>query len=267
MLKVAIVGTCRIHHPLLSLNINEISIVNEKNQSFVHNTGEIIQRLKYFKKLYKYEEKLNLYQIKDNSPNLKNSFKFDDIDIFIIEISSRKLIFYENHYLQWNNTINRLKKLNPDFAMEWIKKLHLSLKNNKENTTLIMDNILDDMINEDRDIIPYLGAQTQTFDDLYSDMMEINNLTNGKCIFITHVDAQNSEGSNIPSRAVLIEKITSFCYDNDIFFINPTDMLYSIGQENMMDSNGLSVNHYNPGKLNDIGLFFMNQIYDIVNRW
>tara|TARA_B110000444_G_scaffold200178_1_gene191706 strand:- start:136 stop:918 length:783 start_codon:yes stop_codon:yes gene_type:complete len=258
-------GTCRLHDPINSI-IGNISVLNEKNPSFVHNTKEIIQRINYFKGTYKYKKVLRSYQIKNNSVGLRNGVRLSDIDFFLIEISSRKMITFEGHYLQWNNTINSIKKLDVDYSKIWINSLHNSLKQNLENCAIITKNISSEIPKEDNEIISFLCAGTQSFIDLNLDMLKIKKLTNGKCIFVTHVDVQNSSGHNIPPRVKLIENITSFCIDNDIFFINPTDMLLSIGQEQMMDSKGLSVNHYNPEILDKIGQFFLNQLNDIKNR-
>ena len=102
-MKIALIGTCRIHDPLQAFWSDESYIIlNEERPSFTHNSSEIIQRLEHYDENYHYPVALQDFQVKTNSTKLKEDSKISDVDVFVVEISSMKLIQFNTHQLQWN---------------------------------------------------------------------------------------------------------------------------------------------------------------------
>ena len=129
-MKIALIGTCRIHDPLQAFWSDESYIIlNEERPSFTHNSSEIIQRLEHYDENYHYPVALQDFQVKTNSTKLKEDSKISDVDVFVVEISSMKLIQFNTHQLQWNNFTSHVRKKLPDDSGEkWLRMMNDSFK-------------------------------------------------------------------------------------------------------------------------------------------
>jgi len=79
MTNVVLIGTCRILHPIKTLE--DINILNEPDLPFVHNTSEVIQRLNYLQGNYSYPSELSSYQLNGQPPSLiPNVIEFSEIN-------------------------------------------------------------------------------------------------------------------------------------------------------------------------------------------
>jgi hypothetical protein len=261
-LDVIVIGTCRVHNPIETIAGNsKIKSLNIPQQSFVHTTPEIIQRIKHLKNKYKYNDSLKKYQIKNNSIDLISNFSFSDADIFLIEISSRKLILSNGDYLQWNNSINVVKKIGTEFSSLWLKSLSNKFKDGGGKIiNFDVSNHLDFLSSKELRIISSIEAKKQKIIELERDMEEINNLTNGKVIFVSHINVLNKNLVSIKPREELINALKDICRKKNYNLIDPSVLLDSLGQSELMDKGGSSVNHYNPEKLYDLGMFFQENI-------
>ena len=105
-------------------------------------------------------------------------------------------------------------------------------------------------------IISSIEAKKQKIIELERDMGEINNLTNGKVIFVSHINVLNKNLVNIKPSQELINVLKDICRKKNYNLIHPSVLLASLGQSELMDKGGSSVNHYNPEKLCDLGIFF-----------
>ena len=107
-MKIAVLGTCRVHDPINSVeNEPGVSILTPQNSSYLHTSSEALQRISYLIGKYEYPQNLTKYQIGKGN-DLIDSQKIDDADIVLIEISSIKLLWIEN-FLQFNHTIKRIR--------------------------------------------------------------------------------------------------------------------------------------------------------------
>lgn len=260
-MNVFVIGTCRIHHPLeASTDNSKIKIINDSNQSFLHTTPEIIHRLEYLKGDYFYGQKLQNFQLTNNSADLLKNYCYSDVDIFLIEISSRKLISYEKNYLQWNNTIKTVKKLGSEFSSLWLKSLNKKFKQGGKVLNFEIESLPNVLNMDEFDIISSIKARKQENIELEMDIEKIIKLTNRKVIFVSHINVLNKDSNLIKPRNELINSIEEICKRKNYYFIDPSELLFYVNQKELMDKEGESVNHYNPEKLNFIGSFLHDKI-------
>ena len=262
-MKIALIGTCRIHDPLQNFWSDEsYEILNADRPSLTHTSSEAIQRIKHYSGDYEYPEKLFNYQTKTNSTKLIKEVDKGEIDIFLVEISSRKLLQYKEHYLQWNNFTSQIKiDLGDEHANEWLRRMHALFKG--EGGEVIGSEMFDYPSNvsaEKVEVLSSIEAKIQDYRKLEEEMNEIHRLTEGKVIFVTHINVNGNNGNPIESRKETINYIEDICNKNNLFFIDPTEQLLDINQENLMNKSGMDSNHYNNNALDKVGKFLLRKI-------
>lgn len=257
MINVVLIGTCRILHPLRKVS-DQIEILNESNLSFVHTTAEAIQRLNYYLGHYSYPDELSNYQLNSQSASLRPNMSIEQADIILIEISSEKIINFDEHYLQLNNLNNYMKGLG-NIGKNWLSQLNIALNISSKIDKMFLKppNSISDI---DRKVMSESFARTQSKQELFQDLEQITNLTNGKVVFVTHINATPPEGVKSTSRTRLIQDITEFCEINTIPYINPTELLLENSQESVLDKDGKDINHYNPDFLQSVGEYLLEKL-------
>ena len=251
-MKVAVLGTCRVHDPLHSIPKDSgISILTPQNTSYLHTSAEALQRLHYHLGSYDYPDYLEKYQIGKGEIALSNTKSIDDADFVLIEISSVKLLTFEDHFLQFNHTVNRIRKMGPDFSQHWLQLMDGSFSSG-EPIPEILD-FPESISNFERQIISKIKTKKQPYEELEEDLEKISNLLGSRVLIVTHVAARKKNGKIIKSRENLIKRISESCYKFDIPVINPTEFLEVFGQEKMMAKDGEDTNHYDPKVLSQIG--------------
>ena len=177
--KIALIGTCRIHDPLQSFWSDESYIVlNEERPSFTHNSSEIIQRIEHYDGKYHYPGVLQDFQVKTNSTKLKEDSKISDVDVFLVEISSMKLIQFNTHQLQWNNFTSHVRKKLPDDSGEkWLRMMNDAFKG--DGGVVAKTEIFDYPTSVSHEVIKILSSvevKMQSFEDLELDMKKFTDL-------------------------------------------------------------------------------------------
>ena len=175
MTNVVLIGTCRILHPIKTLE--DINILNEPDLPFVHNTSEVIQRMNYLQGNYSYPSELSSYQLNGQPPSLIPNVSIKEVDLFIIEISSAKIINYGEHQLQLNNLTNYMKELG-EVGKDWLTQL----RDISSQHTLIYQkrqNLLNNLSEIDRKVMSESLARVQSKQQLFLDLEKIVALTEG----------------------------------------------------------------------------------------
>ena len=261
-MKIAVLGTCRVHDPINSVeNEPGISILTPQNSSYLHTSSEALQRISYLIGKYEYPQNLTKYQIGKGVIDLIGSQKIDDADIVLIEVSYIKLLSIETHFLQFNHTIKRIRKLDGAFCNEWLIMLDSSFSSGEPIPKIT--NFPPSISQAEREVISGIMTRKQTQIELEDDIRNISSLLGKKVIFVTHVGARKKNGLNIKSREYLISRISDCCSKFDIPVINPTEFLDILGQENMMAEDGMDTNHYAPDKLGIIGSKLLERVRNL----
>ncbi|MDF3604985.1 hypothetical protein PE067_01725 [Paracoccus sp. DMF-8] len=78
--------------------------------------------------------------------------------------------------------------------------------------------------------------------------------------FVTHINAVGTNGETLPFRSSLIEAVTKIAADLDVPVIDPTELLESHAQRNLLDRDGEDLNHYHADATAIIGDFYLQKL-------
>jgi hypothetical protein len=208
-MSITLFGSCRINDINNNNNIN--NLIN-----YTHSTKEVIQFILFLTGKLNLPEPYNMYCFrtgicKNINICYNDSFKqlFDDTKIFVIEICSSKKYIHNGYYLHHLCVDTRLNRTVPN-------------------------------------VLNGYTLEIQTYDEIQNDILEIKQLLHPrKFIIVSHYNVL-SDGKYFESRNNLICMLQKICNDNNILFVNPTEVLKNYKQEYVM-TNDLS--HYS-----DVGI-------------
>lgn len=192
-------GSCRIH------KVGNNNYLNTE-LTFTHNTKEVIQFIEFLKGEKEmpspydrlcFRTPLDLWKSTgvELSEDQKNRFK--ETKIFILELCSRKKYIHNGYYLH-----------------------HLAIDTRTESHYLTPD-----YIKQETEIIK------QSDEEIEQDIEEIQRIIYpNKLIIVSHYNAKLN-GNYIPDRANLINLLDDICKRKNIPFINPTEVLKDLTQE------------------------------------
>ena len=81
--------------------------------------------------------------------------------------------------------------------------------------------------------------------------------------FVTHINAAATDGNPLPARASLIEGITEISQNLGVPVINPTELLESHAQPDLLDKDGEDLNHYREDMTTIIADFYLQKLRDL----
>lgn len=203
-------GSCRIH------NVPNNNYLN-MDLTFTHNTKEVIQFIHFLKCEKEMPEPydrlcfrtpLDLWWKHGVKLNDDHKERFKQMKVCIIEICSRKKYIHNGYYLHHLAVDTRLKP--HDLTPEYIKKECQIIK--------------------------------QTDQEIEEDIEEIRKLIYpSKLVIVSHYNAKLN-GEPIPDRDSLINLLKNICDRKNIPFINPTEVLKDLTQEQALHPD---LGHYN----------------------
>jgi len=236
--RVTIMGSCRVYTTLQNLESdNLISIQNQSIYGYTHTTKETIQIIDNAKGSFRFPVELNQFISKNPKKIfLTQNTNIDDTDIYIIEISSIKLIKVKSIYLKINETRKYLKEKIPLFD-EWINDL---IKQKQKNIEYYFNN---NYTQDDKSlemILEYLEIVDQDKTSFQDDIKYIINALpkNKKILFISHFDIKmKKKNIRIPSRVKIVKWLEEIReeYQNNIFFYNPRYTIEEFGNNLAID--------------------------------
>jgi uncharacterized short protein YbdD (DUF466 family) len=236
--KVTIIGSCRVYTTLKYLEESgKIEINNKSVYGYVHTTKEILQVLKNAKGLLNYDEYLAPFISKNPKKiALTKEVSFEDNDIFVIEISSIKLVKIANTFLKINEASKYLKEYAPLF----LSKLHRKTVTQKAlNLEYDTANSLTQKLINSLEIIDQKEKSFEHDISLICDLVPKNK----NILFISHFDMMMKDKDiRIPSRVKIVKWLEKFVSKNkaNINMYNPRILVEKVGIENSLDD----VAHY-----------------------
>ena len=207
-MSITLFGTCRINGILNNNNLNNLL-------NYTHSTKEVIQLLKFLKRELVIHEPYNKLCFrtaitKNEFICYKDSYNklFVDTDTFVIEICSSKKYTHNNFYLHHLCVDKRFSGQNK---------------------------------NTPREIFNNFIIEKQSDEEIENDILEIQKiLYPTKIIIVSHYNVKK-DGQYINSRNHLINLLDNICKKYNITFINPTIVLSSYRQQQVMTSD---LGHY-----------------------
>ena len=207
-MSITLFGTCRLSGINNNNNLN--NLIN-----YTHSTKEVIQMIKFLKGELSipppYDKLCFRTSICDNKSIVYNDTYnklFNNTNIFIIEICSNKKYIHNNFYLHHLCCDKRFYKYNINTPTE------------------ILDNHI---------------IEKQSNEEIEDDILEIQKILYPKKIIIVSHYNSKQNGEYIKPRNDLVNLLDSICKKYDIPFINPTIVLSSYSQEQVMTND---LGHY-----------------------
>ena len=200
--NIAVIGSCRVFNPVNILSReNKILHHSQGIDWYTHSTCDALQKIDIVKKNIEVPNELLPLLVHTNYGYDASVFRkdiFDNSDVFIVEISSIKVIKYGFWYLQQWCVRDVLENEDSDY-----KDRHY-----------ILDKLL-----------KYKQNETELKDHLRRICVSI-----GKpIIFVSHFDVPVENGNLLPERSLIRSTLINFCKDTEILHFDPTDLILRHG--------------------------------------
>jgi hypothetical protein len=230
-MNLTIFGTCRLDKIENHNNLN-----NEIN--YTHSTKEIIQLIKFLKGELLIEEPYNILCFRTaicNNRHIYYSQKYNELfsnsEICILEICSNKKYIHNGYYLH---------------HLPFDKKWH---EFNHSNFIRVVPEYISNEI----------VIEKQTDEEIENDILEIQEMLYPKKIIIVSHYNSKINGEYMESRNHLINLLDNICKKHDIHFVNPTNVLCNLTQEETMTPD---LGHYTSKGIDE----FSKYMNDFINR-
>lgn len=244
VMKVGVFGSCRVHTPLkLFEKSGKISYIHDNIIGYMHYSSEIMQAISILKaeKAVSAELRPLLNFYKDKKPPDHDIFNqiFTDVDAYVIEISSIRVIEFNGYYLQ----IHRLREALAQFenGEEFAKNLY------KRDTSALKADADIFVRNEGitgilAEVISNCRLYEQNAEQIKGDLYQIQKLLNKPIIFVGPF-VKTSDDKPVKQRSLLASSIQEFSEicPKAIFF-DPTDLVDEFGFNHALIDSG----HYRP---------------------
>ncbi len=244
---IAPIGTCRLNTPLRrGLGRFPIRLSLNRNFGFVHTSAEALQQLRFMRGEITIPDDVGKLVFRTAMPTGFNHKPHEDAELYLVEISSAKLITLGNHPVQMNYTHRYFsdffvdKNRNREFwAMATPDRMH------ERNAWLAGDAAYQRLDAGDRRLLGGLQIRELTQTDIARDMAEIiDRLGADRTVFVTHVDAHTPDGKPIAVRHRLISVVKANAARLCARSYDPTPLMRAVGQSAAMERDGLDLTHF-----------------------
>lgn len=268
---ITIVGTCRVHDTLRQVEKRGLIQVNNGNIStYVHSLPEIFLRLKVFNREKKYSADIMNLQIDRRSGTGKEpeeGFSIEETEILVIEISSLKSIFYEDHPLQYNEVIRLLSTPHGDFGIQLRKNINHAFNNNEISISL-PDTPFPNTVSEyHRQIIVNLKPKLMDEQDIYEYMNQIYEYVKKPILFVNHINVEGVNGRKITSRNRLCKIIQKYCNEHNFALFEPSTLFPQHDKKTLLAEDGTDLAHYAKSGLEIVGMEQYKKIIELFNSY
>jgi hypothetical protein len=268
---VTVIGTCRVHDTLNEVqSLGLIKLDNGGMNSFVHSLPEILLRLEVLSRKSEYLENIVDIQVGTRSGiklRPEENFDFRSIDIVVIEISSLKAIFYQEHPLQFNEVNRHLCTPNGEFGNKLRDEINLAFKNRSDNIKTPNIPYPESIPTKYRKIISGLTPMLMNEESIHSYLGKIIHFVDEKPIlFVNHINIEGHNGEIIPSRNKLCKTVSKFCKNNNFPLFEPAELFRKYEKRDLLAKDGKDLAHYSKTALETVGSAQYNRIIKIYQK-
>jgi hypothetical protein len=227
--KVTVFGSCRVHTPCTILaRQGKLSLNQENIYGFVHSSREILQQIEIItgKKVPagRLRPFLNIPE-QWKRPETKTTFDnlFEETDVFVVEISSIRLLRFKAFFLQ----INRTRELLTDYgnrSTEWWLHLVRTGCNSFNDRPFAISSPVE------AEVIRGLTASDQSSVDIVEDLCAIASVCRKKIVFVSHFNT-DYERNPILQRARIVDAFKALPSISGTSFLDPTGAVLKEGIE------------------------------------
>jgi len=265
---VTVIGTCRVHDTLnQAQSLGLIQLDNGGMNSFVHSLPEILLRLEVLSRKSEYLKNIVDIQVGIRSGvklRPEETFEIKDTDVIVIEISSLKAIFYQNHPLQFNEVNRHLCTPNGEFGIKLRDEINLAFKNGNDKINIPDLPYPVSIPQRYKQIISGLSPMLMDEESIHSYLEQVVDFAgNIPIMFVNHINIEGNNGEKISSRDKLCRIITNYCDANGLSLYEPADLFKIHDKKYLLAKEGKDLAHYAETALATVGLAQYDKITEL----
>ena len=245
MFKVTPIGSCRIYAPLRECTAEYGFQINlGRVFGYAHTSAEAVQQMHSFSDDYEQDEKLWPLIARHKDLNLYQAQTHKKSDLYIIELSSAKVVTIGNQCLQLNYlnaffkdffsdkqraaSFSRICRLgDPARVEEFLKEVWCATPEQREDT----------------ETLKQIKITMSTEQSIYEDICQLKDgLEN--IIFVTHANAKDVQDRALVARKEYISRVVAAAERAGARLYNPSDLMEVVGQENAIEEQSANFAHF-----------------------
>lgn len=246
-LAVTPIGSCRIHNALKVVGARyPVAVELNRQYGLIYNSKEAVQQIGHMRGRLTLPQHMAVYLCRSTADRILVEPEPTAADLYLVEISSRKILRYKKFFLQSNHVYDQLVAHS---GLEIFKILwYAAAEPMAELRRLCLeDPAFHALPDQEQQLVREIDVWLQADDELIGDMTSIvDELTPSKVIFVTHCGAIGYDGVPIAARQDFIDAVTRAANLLGIRVFDPTPLLDEFGQEKGMMKNGTDTEHYTP---------------------
>ncbi len=247
MFTIAPIGSCRIATPLrLNRDVYGYEIDFNRNYGFCHSAAEAVQQLKYMDGEKEFPKDIWPLIARGKDRTLLGQQRKGDIDLFVVEVSSAKMLkvddccvqlnYLRNEYADFFSDFDRARnfwsvnKTADQFKIDSYLKEHWSDGADQQEDSQMLRRVRMSIVDEDG-----LRRDIQWIMKTVPDVM-----------FVTHVNALKPDNTPIASRENFIKMVSHVVRDEGGVVYDPTSRMQEFGQMAAIEDYSDSLAHFTP---------------------
>ena len=243
-LQVTAIGSCRVLGPLRR-NAGSIYQLNQAgNYGYCHSSAEALQQLRVLQGEITLPEHLRPVVAPSIAGGPIDAAGHLPSDIYFVELSSAKNLTVDGIFVQ----LNYLTRHFADFFADrdrarsfW--RLARAGETCALETYLRSDAAFKALSQEDQEILRSTRLEMASTESLTRDLGEIAARLSDS-IFVTHFDAQKSDGTLLHARAEYLRMTRAVLEDLGLTYYDPTALVRRLGQATALEDAAASLSHY-----------------------
>ncbi|WP_144636178.1 hypothetical protein [Bordetella genomosp. 13] len=244
---IAPIGTCRIHTPLRDAAARyPIKLQLGRNYGFVHTSSEALQQARFMLGQAEIPADVQRLIFRPSIAGRAGNAVHKPADLYIVELSSRKLLTVDGHPIQSNYLGRHFSEFFADRARArsfW--SLATADRQAERRALLDQDPVFNSLPAHDRDVLARILKRELPDAEIEGEMQQLVELLGrDKVVFVTHVNALTPDNAPIESRQQLIAVVTEAAQRLGVPCYDPTPLMNKIGQADAMEDGGLDLTHY-----------------------
>jgi hypothetical protein len=265
---VTVIGTCRVHDTLRKVQSSGlINLDNGGMNSFVHTLPEILLRLEVMSKSSEYLQDIVDIQVGTRSGvklRPKENFDIRESDVIVIEISSLKAIFYQNHPLQFNEVNRHLCTPNGEFGIKLRDEINSAFNNGGCKINIPDLPYPESIPQRYKQIITGLQPMLMDEESIHFYLDQVVDFA-GKIpiMFVNHINIEGNKGEKISSRDKLCRIVSNYCDVNNLSLYEPADLFKFHDKKYLLAKEGKDLAHYADNALETVGLAQYEKITEL----
>jgi len=244
---IAPIGTCRIHTPLRDAVARyPIKLQLARNYGFVHTTAEALQQARFMFGKQDIPADVQPLIFRPSIGQRARRGTHAPADLYMIELSSRKLLTIDGHPIQSNYLGRYFSEFFADRTrtrMFW--SLAVPERLAERRAQLEKDPVFTSLPADDQALLVRILRRDLSDEEIEGEMRQLVDLLGkDKVVFVTHVNALTPDNAPIDQRQQLIAAVDAAAQRIGVPCYDPTPLMNKIGQPDALEDGGLDLTHY-----------------------